>query len=334
MTGDSLRSTAVAVVIVNWNTKLLLSECLSSVSRHTASGVRTDLVVIDNGSTDGSCDLARREWPNVRLIENQDNRGFTRATNQGIRATAGEYVLLLNSDAQLTDGCLELLVREMEDHPEVAAAGARLVAPTGRWQRTAAGQTPTLRSAINHYLFLEYVFPRSSLFRGLYLTQDITSPQLVDWISGACMLLRRSALDQVGLLDERYFMYMDDVDLCGRLRAAGWSVAYVPAATAMHREGHSSVNAGAVVKLGALRNFHRYFEQQHGPRQLALLRLVQVLGYGARALVLAGGGALTRKPRLTARAFENLAYLRFAGGSGTIPVRPADTITEHRKERS
>lgn len=332
MTGDSPRSTDVAVVIVNWNTKALLNECLLSFSRYPAPGVRTGLVVVDNGSSDGSAEFVRREWPRVQLIANPDNRGFTRASNQGIQATAGEYVLLINTDAELTDGCLDLLVSEMEKDPRLAAASPRLMSPSGRWQRTVAGQAPTLRSAINHYLFLERVIPGS--FTGLYLTRDTARSRHVDWISSACMLLRRSALDQVGLLDERFFMYMDDVDICGRLRAAGWSVAYVPTAGAIHHEGGSSVNADAAVKLGALQNFQRYFEREHGSRQLALLRLVQVLGFGARAIMFAARAMLTRESRLKVRASQNLAYMRFAGGSGSVPVRPVDTITKHRKERS
>lgn len=331
MTGDSVESTAVVAVIVNWNTKVLLNECLSSFSRHPAPRVRTELVVVDNGSSDGSAEFVRREWPDVRLIANPDNRGFTRASNQGIRATNSEYVLLINSDAELTNGCLDLLVREMANDPRVAAVSPRLTSPGGRWQRTVAGQAPTLRSAINHYLFLERVLPRT--FPGLYLTIDSARSRRVDWVSSACMLLRRGALNQVGLLDERNFLYMDDVDICGRLRAAGWSVAYVPTATAIHHEGGSSASAGAVVKLGALRNFHRYFEQQNGPRQLVLLRLVQVLGYGARSVMFAAGAVLTRAPRLKARASENLAYMRFAGGSGTVPVYPTDTTT-HQEGRS
>jgi len=331
LTGVSRRPTSVAVVIVNWNTKALLNECLKSFSRHPAPGVSTDLVVVDNGSTDGSVELVRREWPDVALIENPENRGFTRASNQGIRATASEYVLLINTDAELTAGCLDLLVRAMEIDPNVAAAGARLVAPSGRWQRTGAGRAPTLRSAINHYLFLERVLPRA---QGVYLTVDVTEPRSVDWISSACMLLRRSALDQVGLLNEEFFVYMDDVDICGRLRAAGWAVTYVGSATAIHHEGGSSTNTKAAAKLGALRNFDRYFAGQHGRRQLALLRAVQVVGYGSRAAAYAAAAAVRREARFKARAAENLAYMRYAAGSAMVPRRSADPVTTQQEART
>src|SRR5439155_4408719 len=172
------------------------------------------------------------------LIANDANLGFARANNQAIRASAGRFVLLLNSDARLGPGCLDRMLGLMEADPSAGAVGPRLVYGPGRWQRWTAGRAPSLWAAINHYLFLGRLLPGGG-HRGLYLATDTHRPFRPDWVSGACMLLRRSALDEVGLLDERIFMYMEDVELCERLRRAGWGVWYCPAAEAVHLMGGS-----------------------------------------------------------------------------------------------
>lgn len=237
-------ATRVAIVVVSYNTCALLRQCLASAMQ---SGLPAQVVVVDNASHDGSPAMVRREFPTVDLLANQTNLGFAVGTNQGIRhalATmpALDYVLLLNPDAFLRPGALPALVDFLDAHPRVGAAGARLFYPDDRPQE-GAWHFPTLWMT-----WFDLFPPRGPLLgrlyasplNGRYREERDAAPFPIDHPLGAAMLLRRTTLEEIGLLDESYWMYVEEVDWCYRCRAAGWSIWQVPQAEVVHVAGASS----------------------------------------------------------------------------------------------
>ena len=310
MTGASARPDVTAVV-VSWNTRDLLADCLRSLRAHAPAGRTLEVIVVDNGSRDGTGEMVRRGWPEARLIANPENLGYTRANNQAIRASRGRYLLLINADARLTPDCLRRLLQRIDADPRAGAVGPRLVYGDGSWQRWTAGRAPSLRTAVNYFLFLERLLPGNPAFAGIFLGRDVRASCRVDWVSSACMLVRRSALDEVGLLDERFFVYMDDVDLCRRLRDAGWRVWYCPEAEAIHLGGQSTLRQTGSVSPEALRSFNRYFALRHGARAAALLRVAEALGFALRTLAyLVAAAVRGGEPRLRAKARAHWTYCK------------------------
>lgn len=259
-----LGSPDLSVVVVNWNTSGLLRQCLSSVITSLENDL-ADVTVVDNASSDDSVALVRNEFPTVRLIENDSNVGFARANNQGINASGGRYVLLLNSDTIVRPGALAGLVEFMESHPDAGACGPRLILPSGTPQPYSFGYDPTIVYLLKRGL--------KRLLTGRYLhdwaTDQVTG---VDWVSGACMMLRRAALDQVGLLDERIFMYFEDNDLCSRLRRWGWRVYYNPRVSIVHLGGQSLVQ-NPVAKRAYHESLRYFYAKHYGPLAQVILRV-------------------------------------------------------------
>ncbi len=246
----------LTAIVVSWNTVQLLRACLHALPA-AAEGVEHEILVVDNGSTDGSPAMVRQEFPAVRLIDNTENVGFARANNQAIRASASEYVLLLNSDTIAGPGALAGLVSFMDGQPRAGAAGPRLLRPDGSPQPYAFGGDPRpgylLARAANRLLFHRYLHD--------WATEAV---QEVDWVSGACMILRRAAIEQVGLLDEKMFMYFEDNEWCLRLRCAGWQVYYNPLVSIIHLGGQSARRNPAAQR--AYRDSLRYFYGKHYSR--------------------------------------------------------------------
>jgi GT2 family glycosyltransferase len=283
-------TTRVSAVIVNWNTSDLLEDCLRSLRDHGPAGM--EVVVVDNGSTDGSVAMLEQRWPAVHVIVNEENRGYQAANNQGMRAAHGDVLLLVNADATLTPGCLDALLARLAADPRAAAVGPRLVYGDGSFQRWTAGQLPSLRAAASYFFFGDRLFPRS----GLWLGRDLDTAFEPGWVSSACMVVRRAALEQIGLMDERFFAYMDDVDLCARARAAGWTVWYEPAATSVHLMGQGTKRQTGAASPLALQSYVRWFGMQRGRLSLALFRALAFTGFGLRA-VLYGAASLGRPHR-------------------------------------
>lgn len=283
-------------IVVNWNTADLLDACLASIAAHGGSSV--EAIVVDNGSTDGSAELVRERWPSVELIANDDNEGYTRANNQALARATGTYLLLINADAMLQPGCLPAMIARLEDHPDAGVVGPRLVYGDGSFQRWTAGAAPSLGAAVRYFWLLDRLRPSPLPPRSVYLPIDTDEAFTPDWVSSACMLVRRSALEEVGGgLDERYFCYMDDVDLCERLRGAGWTVWYDPSAVATHLMGQATKRQTGAASPAALRNFNDYFARRHGTSAATALRAVEVLGFLLRAGLCAVAAALGRSGR-------------------------------------
>lgn len=247
----------LTVIIVSWNTAPLLAECLRSIFP-SAENLDYEIVVVDNASTDGSAAMVEREFAGVRLIRNSTNAGFARANNQGIRASAGRYVLLLNSDTIAPPGALPALVQFMDDHSDAGACGPRLARSDGTAQSFAFGSDPTIA----------YLLARGAnrlLFRRPLHDWETDAVQVVDWVSGAALLARRDALEQINGLDEKFFMYFEDNDLCLRLRRADWQVFYNPKVTITHFGG-ASLNQSALRTRWYDASL-RYFYSKHYSRQ-------------------------------------------------------------------
>ncbi|HVN51526.1 MAG TPA: glycosyltransferase family 2 protein [Acidimicrobiales bacterium] len=284
----------LAVVIVNWNTVDLLDECLQSIVDFGPSDLRTEVIVVDNASTDGSVAHLREHWPSVRIIENAENVGFCRANNQAIEVTAAPYLLLVNTDARLTEGCADAMIGYLDRDPTAAVVGPRLVYGDGSFQRWTAGRSLTLISCANYYLGLDRLARRVPALAGIYLPYDTDESFTPGWVTSAVMLVRRAALDAIGLLDDSIFVYMDDVDLCQRAIDAGWHVWYAADATAVHFMGASTRRETGKVSPEAMRAFNRWYERRHGPRSARAVRALQTVGFGSRAGVHAIKGLLRR----------------------------------------
>jgi N-acetylglucosaminyl-diphospho-decaprenol L-rhamnosyltransferase len=303
-------------VIVSWNTKELLEECLQSLSR-SGPPESHQVVVVDNGSTDGSAEMVRSDWPEVLLVGNERNLGYQWACNQGIKASTGDLVLLINADAWVSHGALDTMVTRMESDDSVGIVGPRLVYRDGSWQRWTAGRAPSLVSVAAFYLGLERV-SRSLAARSLFLAVDTSSAFSPDWVSSACMLVRRSVLDEVGLLDERYLCYMDDVDLCERARAAKWQVWYEPNAQVVHVMGESTRRQTGASSPAAIINFNDYFRRTHGRPLATIARLIEMMGFGSRAAVYALRGLLPQGSTSRRQALAHARNARIALRGGHV----------------
>jgi len=220
----------LSIIIVTWNVRALLRTCLLALPAATA-GLETEVIAIDNGSTDGSPEMLAGDFPHVRLLRNAENAGFARANNQGLALAAGRYVVLLNSDTEPLPRSLTGMVQFMDAHPKAGAASPRLVRPDGSPQPYAYGEDPSpiylLRRGLAH------------LRRGYLHDWAAAEPLQAGWVSGACLVARRAAFEQVGGLDEGIFMYFEDNDWCRRMRRAGWEVWYNPHAKVLHVGGAS-----------------------------------------------------------------------------------------------
>ena len=230
----------LSVVIVNYNVKYYLEQCLESV-RRASQGLQVEVFVVDNLSTDGSVPYLRERFPEVTFIENNENVGFARANNQAIRQSRGEYVLLLNPDTILCEDTLRRFVDFMDAHPEAGAAGAYMLHADGTFASESRRGLPTPFVAFCKMSGLTKLFPKSRLFGRYYMGYlDVNEANRIEAISGACMVLRREALDRVGLLDEDFFMYGEDIDLSYRILQGGYHNYFLPVRM-LHYKGESTV---------------------------------------------------------------------------------------------
>ncbi len=242
--------TSCAVIVVNYNSGQHLGRCLASIQAHAPlAGV----IVVDNASADASQRAAQGSLPSVRLVGNAVNVGFARAVNQGLALSDEPYVLLLNPDGGLQAGALEALASELDSHPECGIAGPRILDEGGGIQGSVRGDPNLLTGLFGRSTLLTRLLPRSRLARRNVPESVSDASSEVDWLSGACMLCRRTALDMVHGFDERYFLYWEDADLCRRLRARGVTIRHVPASRVVHAGGQSSRTARRL----AIRAFHR-----------------------------------------------------------------------------
>jgi N-acetylglucosaminyl-diphospho-decaprenol L-rhamnosyltransferase len=259
----------LSIVIVNFNARAHLEKCLQSLQSGPPA-IAHDIVVVDNGSTDSSAAAVRQRWPHIQVIERRDNAGFAAGNNAGIRATRGDLVLLLNNDTIVPAGAIDRLVQRLEAHPNAAVAGPRLVDANGVVELSFGPMISPfgeLRQKVTMALHARGVGPASRS-----VVRATSEERFVDWVSGACLLVRRAAAERVGLLDERYFMYTEDVDFCAALRAQGWRVLFTPEAEIVHLRGRSRATAPLATNE-LYRRSHVAFYRKHHPRWAPVLEL-------------------------------------------------------------
>jgi GT2 family glycosyltransferase len=260
--------TDLAVLIVSYNTRADLESCLESLTARPPA-IPHSVIVIDNASADGSVELVRKRWPRVRLIPLSANVGFARANNIGFRETRSELVLLLNSDTIVPPGAIDRLVAEFRARPDAGVLGPRLVGGHGQ-PELSFGRTISPWAELKQKLTLR-LYERRIQAAARWVAAQTSRPQVVDWVSGACLLVRRADAEAVGLLDERYFMYCEDVDFCAAIRSLGREVWFTPAVSIVHLRGRSAATGRAAVEAAYRRSQLAFYEKHH-PKWVPWLR--------------------------------------------------------------
>lgn len=325
MTDADRAAPDVSIIIASWNAKQLLMDCLESLERSTGA-VSLETIVVDNGSEDGSPEAVEEHFPDVTLVRNQTNQGFTRANNAGIGVARGRYICLLNSDVIVEPDTFEKLVKYMDAEPGVGMVGPRVL-NGDRTLQVSCYRLPTPMRELFHALGFE----RAGRAFGLSKRYDMATwpkdrPRPVEMISGCCNLIRREAIDHVGLMDERLFFYGDDKDYCKRFRDAGWGVAYYPLAEIVHFGGGSSRNAPLVYVMEFQKAQLKFWEIHYGRAgrmyytSLSLVR---------EALRLVKGSVLyvvqpRRRAQIRYRLLRSLVSLRCLAGMGKPRDAKAD----------
>src|SRR2546423_638451 len=274
----------VSIIIVSWNTVELLRACLIAIVKNAGS-IKLEIIVVDNASHDGSAEMVASDFPSVHLLVNDRNMGFAVATNQGLSHARGRYVLLLNSDTITLRGALAEMVRYMDAHPRVGGMGPRLL-NSDRSLQVSAYPFPDI---VRDVLALLQAHSLSLVGRRLrrYSRRAGTPPRMqtgeVDWVVGACLMLRREALEQVGILDEGYFFGNEEVDLCLRLRRCGWSVVFLACAEIVHLGSQSWAHMSPTRVIWFYTGRQRYFRMHHTRWECLLQRAaIAVIAAGHR----------------------------------------------------
>ncbi len=271
----------LSVCIVSYNCRDLLANCLRSVyAHHGASSL--EVIVVDNASSDGTVEMLASEFPDVRLIASEENLGFARATNMAMAEARGDVLVMLNPDTEVRPGALGHLAGFLRQRPEAGAVGPRIEGPDGRLQYT-CHVFPSVWLTLVAQLGLHRLLRSTRTFGAYDMSWwDHAQPRRVDWLSGACIATRREVWEQVGPLDEGYFMYSEDVDWCWRLSQAGWERWYLPGATVVHHEAGSWEDAPLERILASHRANFRFFGKNYGRASEVLVRILVALGGLAR----------------------------------------------------
>jgi N-acetylglucosaminyl-diphospho-decaprenol L-rhamnosyltransferase len=283
----------LSIVIVSWNVRDLLRQCLVSLAP-TRDALSAEVIVVDGASADGSADMVEAEFPWVRVLRQSENVGFSRGNNLGLAAAGGRVLLLLNPDTKVVGDALALMMGYLETHPGVGALGPKLLYPDGRIQ-SSRRRFPTLATALFESTWLQSVAPPSLLRHYYVLDRPDDAVSQVDWVTGACLMVRREAYEASGPLDEGYFMYSEEMEWQRRIRAAGWQVVYFPEAEVIHHEGKSSEQVVAERHIYFQSSKLRYFYHYHGRLAGGFLRAFLLLSYAWQLALEAGKGALGHK---------------------------------------
>jgi Predicted glycosyltransferases len=322
-----------SVIIVSFNTKNVLRDCLHSL--YAASLVKlVEVIVVDNASHDGSADMIEAEFPNVRLLRSTTNLGFAAANNLAFKIATGRYFVLLNPDAQLEVDALQKSLLFMTMTPRAGLAGGRLLSPEGE-EQPSARQFPSLLNELIVISGLAARYPHSRFFGRFDRTWANTQePATVDWVPGAYAIIRREALDQIGYFDERFFLYYEEVDLCRRIKEAGWEIWYRPEIVIRHIGGESSKtvektefsSSGSQLVLWRMRSALLYYRKHHGWLAAWLLNKLETSWHSLRMIKARITGKSSSAERKVQESHRLVALMRQAwgetqGGSSS-PHRP------------
>ena len=320
--GVELPETALdlSVVIVSYNVREHLLACLETVCASLKTGgLRGEVIVVDNASHDGTVDAVRAAFPGVEVIANRENRGFAVANNQGIRRARGRVVVLLNPDTRVASDALGRLVHYLDENPAVGVVGPRLLYPDGRTQPSRR-RFPTLLTGFLESTVVQDYWRDNRVLRRYYVAdRSDDETQEVDWLVGACLAVRREAIETAGLLDERFFLYSEEVEWCWRIRRAGWRVVYLPEATVYHHESASAGQEPASRQIAFDTAKVQLYERLHGRPAAELVRAFLLLNYLARIAIEGSKWLLGHKRELRR---ERIARYWRAFGSGLRPTRP------------
>lgn len=250
----------LSVILLSWNVRDLLRACLQSLPLNDPT---IEIIVVDAASADGTAEMVRAEFPSIGLIASDENLGYTRGNNLGLKAAHGRYLLVLNPDTEIAEGALVQMLAYMDAHPQVGMLGPQMRYPNGTIQSTRR-RFPTLATGFFESTWLQPLAPRAMLTR--YYARDLDDDAIVevDWVVGAALLIRREVYEQVGGLDEGFFMYSEELDWCRRIKAAGWQVVYFPPARIIHHEAQSSAQVPAATHIRFNTSKVRYYRKYHG----------------------------------------------------------------------
>ena len=271
----------VSIIILSWNVRDLLRACLRSLP---IGDSRIEIIVVDSASTDGAPAMVQSEFPQVRLMASAENMGYTRGNNLGLRAARGRYLLILNPDTEISGDALAQMTAYMEAQPQVGVLGPQLLYPDGRIQSTRR-RFPTFLTALVESTWLQPYVGRGLLDH--FYARDLRDDEIaeVDWVMGAAMFVRRQAYEQVGGLDEQFFMYSEELDWCRRMSAAGWKVVYFPPARIIHHQARSAAQVPAQTHIRFNSSKVLYVRKYRGWMLAELLRC-WLLGQFALQLIL------------------------------------------------
>lgn len=278
----------LSIIIVSWNVAELLHACLQSIEE-TRSRLRLETIVVDSASADDSVAMIRAEFPSVRLIACDENVGFPRGNNIGLTQANGRNVLLLNPDTRVLPRALAAMVAYLDGHDDIGALGPQLLNPDGSVQ-SSRRRFPTMTTMLFESTWLEGLAPSGILdhYYARDLPDGVTAD--VDWLTGACIMAPRLVFEEVGGLDEGYFMYSEELDWCRRVKGAGWRVVYLPEAQVVHHTGKSSEQAVTARHINFQQAKLRYARKYHGAGRATLLRVYLLAGYAGQLVVEAGKG--------------------------------------------
>lgn len=265
----------LSIIIVSWNVADLLSACLDSIR----ASLSTEIIVVDSASSDGTPDMLRTRYPDVKLLAQTENVGFTRGNNIGLQAAQGRYLLLLNPDTEVIGDALEQMVAYLDAHPEVGIVGPHTLNSDGSHQSTRR-RFPTLAVGVFESTWMQGYAPQGLLDR--YYVRDLPDDGTyeVDWVQGSALMARREVYQQIGGLDEGFIMYSEELDWCKRAKQAGWRVVYLGHAKITHHGGKSSEQAGGRRHIHFQQSKLRYFRKYHGALAAQALRLFLLASYG------------------------------------------------------
>jgi GT2 family glycosyltransferase len=277
-------SIETSIIIVSWNVQELLRACLNSLELTQYEGQKIEVIVVDGGSKDGSVEMIRQDFPLVKLVAREDNVGFPKGNNLGMAQAKGDYFLLLNPDTEVIDDAPGTMVSFLKNNPQVGAVGPRLLNPDGTIQ-SSRRRFPTFATAVFESTWLESRAPRSLLDQ--YYMNDLPEDESVevDWLVGACLMVRREVYTSVGPMDEDYFMYSEELDWCRRIKENGWKIVNLPDAKVIHHYGKSSDQAIVQRHINFQQAKLRYFRKFHGRETAIFLRSVLLTNYAWQILV-------------------------------------------------
>ena len=302
----------VSVIIVNWNTSELLLGCLRSIFDQKLA-ITFEVIVIDNASSDDSIVKVKSMYPKVTIIENNENKGFAAANNQGMKIAKGRYILCLNPDTIVLDRAMQSVVEYADVHTEAAVIGCQVLLNSVEIQKTCFTY-PSIKFLIIGMFKLNKIFPQSRFFGGEYYEWwDRRTPKQVDVVSGMFMLVRKAAIDQVGMMDESYFIYAEETDWCYRFNKAGWKCLFTPDAQIIHLHGGSNSTSQVSVKMYVQmqKSILIFIRKHFGGLSWLLSKIVLILFMIIRTLISAMVAAIQHDSDSRQKLLQSLAALRF-----------------------